>query len=162
MKSWGKGRALPWLGLLFVLCANAKAQEPPAPPAAEPAQGNCPMLPASTGLRWEYRGTADSDFCRALREDGSEAFGLYIAAKSPFQPRRGDRAEEATIDGKQIHWYRSQIAGKPDLQARETLVEVGNGKIAHIWVQSQSAEQLKEALGQTEGLRFQSARLSRK
>ncbi|QCW25682.1 hypothetical protein FE772_08390 [Lysobacter enzymogenes] len=159
MKSWGKGRALPWLGLLFVLCASAKAQEAPS---AEPAQGNCPLLPASTGLHWEYRGTADSDFCRALREDGSEAFGLYIADKSPFQPRRGDRVEEATIDGKQIHWYRSQIAGKPDVQARETLIEVGNGKLAHIWVQAQSADQLKEALGQTEGLRFQSARLSRK
>lgn len=156
MKSWGQGRALPWLGLLFVLCAAAKAQEAPQ------AQGNCPMLPASTGLHWEYRGTADTDFCRALREDGSEAFGLYIASKQPFEPKRGNRAEEATIDGKQVHWYRSEIAGKPDVQARETLIEVGNGKIAHVWLQAQSADQLKEVLGQTEGLRFQSSRLSSK
>lgn len=156
MKSWGKGRALPWLGLLFVLCASAKAQE------AEPAKGNCPMLPASTGLHWEYRGTADSDFCRALREDGSEAFGLYIASKSPFEPKRSNRAEETNIDGKPIHWYRSEIAGQPGVQARETLIEVGNGKIAHVWLQAQSADQLKEILGQTEGLRFQSSRLSSK
>lgn len=157
MTSWGKSRALPWLGLLFVLCASAKAQE-----AEAPAQGHCPMLPASTGLHWEYRGTADSDFCRALRADGSEAFGMYIAAKSPFEPRRADRAEQITIDGKQVYWYRSQIAGQPDVQARETLVEVGNGKLAHIWLQAQSQDQLKEVLGQTEGLQFPSSRLTTK
>lgn len=118
------------------------------------------MLPADTGLRWEYRGTADTDFCRALRSDGSEAFGLYIAAKQPFEPKRGDRAEASTIDGKSIHWYRGELAGKPQVQVRETLIEAGNGKMAHIWMQANSPEQLKEVLGQTEGLRFPSTRLS--
>lgn len=120
------------------------------------------MLPASTGLHWEYRGTADSDFCRALREDGSEAFGLYISGKSPFEPKRADRAEQITIDGQEIQWYRSEIAGKPEVQAREALIKIGNGKIAHVWLQAQSGEQLKEVLGQTEGLRFPSSRLSSK
>jgi hypothetical protein len=153
VKSWGKShRALPWLCFLLVLSANAQE--------AAPAQGNCPMLPADTGLRWEYRGNADSDFCRALRADGSEAFGLYIASKSPFEPKRSDRAEAATIDGKPIHWYRGELAGKPNVQVRETLLEVGNGKMAHIWMQASSPEQLKEVLGQTEGLRFPSTRLS--
>lgn len=156
MKSWGKNQhAVPWLVLLFALCANAKAQD-----AAAEDPGNCPALPASTGLRWEYRASADSDFCRALRADGSEAFGLYIASKSPFSPKRSDRAEASMIDGKAMHWYRGELAGKPDIQVRETLIEIGSGKVAHIWMQAASPDQLKEVIGQTEGLRFPTAQLS--
>lgn len=155
MKSGGKGQhAWPWLVLLFVACAQA--QDPAAADG-----GACPQLPDGTDLRWEYRAGADSDFCRAIRNsDGSEAFGLYIAAKSPFEPRRGDRAEAGSIDGRSMHWYRGELAGKPNVQVRETLIDVGNGKLAHIWLQANSSEQLKEALGQAEGLRFSSARLS--
>lgn len=156
MTSSGKNqRALPWLVLLFALCATAKAQD-----TAAQDPGNCPALPASTGLRWEYRASPDSDFCRALRADGSEAFGLYIAGKSPFTPKRGDRAEASTIDGKAMYWYRGEVAGKPDIQVRETLIEVGSGKLAHIWMQANSPEQLKEVIGQTEGLRFPASQLS--
>lgn len=156
MKSWGnRHRVTPWFCLLLVLSAAAHAQD-----AVPAAQGNCPMLPADTGLRWEHRGTADSDFCRALRSDGSEAFGLYISNKSPFEPRRADRAEAGNIDGKPMHWYRGELAGKPQVQVRETLIEIGSGKTAHVWMQADSPDQLKEVLGQTEGLRFPSARLS--
>jgi len=143
--------ALPWLALVFVVCASA--QEPAAP-------GACPFLPADSGLHWEHRAGADSDFCRALRADNSEAFGLYIAAKSPFEPKRSDRAEASTIDGKAMHWYRGELAGKPNIQVRETLLDIGNGKHAHIWMQAASPEQLREVIGQTEGLRFPSTRLS--
>lgn len=154
MKSGGKGQhAWPWLVLLFFACAQAQE------PAGD--NGACPQLPDGSSLRWEYRAGADSDFCRAIRNsDGSEAFGLYIAAKSPFAPRRGDRAEAGSIDGHSMHWYRGELAGKPNVQVRETLIEVGSGKLAHIWLQANSPEQLKEVLGQAEGLRFSATRLS--
>lgn len=143
------------LPLLLALAAGAQAQDPLATDA-------CPQLPADADLVWQHKATASSDFCRALRADGSEAFGLYIASASPFKPKRSDRAEQASIDGREVTWYRSELANKPDMQARETLLELADGRIAHIWVQADSPAQLGEALQQTRALRFQSARLSSK
>lgn len=122
----------------------------------------CPLLPADSGLVWQHKATPTSDFCRALREDGSEAFGLFIANDSPFKPSRGNRAEEARIDGREVQWYRSELAAQPDVQARETLIELPDGRVAHMWVQAKSQQQLVEALGQTSSLRFRNAQLSSK
>ena len=120
----------------------------------------CPQLPADSGLAWQHKATATSDFCRALRADGSEAFGLFIANDSPFEPSRGNRAEQAVIDGREVQWYRSELAAQPDVKARETLIELPDGRVAHMWVQAKSQQQLDEALGQTANLRFRNAQLS--
>lgn len=123
--------------------------------------GACPHLAADTGLSWEHRGGGDYDFCRALRADGSEAFGLNITRDAPFKPKGGDREERATIDGHEVAWYRTEIAGK-DIEARETLVPMPDGRVAHIWVQAKSKEQLNEVLRQTETMKFQATMLSSK
>lgn len=120
----------------------------------------CPQLPADAGLVWQHKATPTSDFCRALREDGSEAFGLFIANESPFKPSRGNRAEEAVIDGREVQWYRSEIAAKPDVKARETLIKLPDGRVAHLWVQAATQQQLDEAFSQTSNLRFRNAQLS--
>lgn len=134
--------------LLSGVAAQARAQD----------AGACPQLPAEAELTWEHRGSGDSDFCRALRSDGSEAFGLYIAPESPFEPKRGNREEQGSVDGKAIQWYRAEIATQPDIEARETLVELDDGRTAHIWLQAQSGEQLSRAFQLAEGLRFGPAR----
>jgi hypothetical protein len=120
----------------------------------------CPQLPADSGLAWQHKATPTSDFCRALRADGSEAFGLIIANASPFKPSRGNRAEQAMIDGREVQWYRSELAAQPDVKARETLIELPDGRVAHMWVQAKSQQLLDEALGQTANLRFRNAQLS--
>lgn len=130
--------------LLFAAAAPAWAQD----------AGACPQLPADSALTWEHRGTGESDFCRALRTDGSEAFGIYIAARSPFEPNRSNREESGRIDGKSISWYRAEIATKPGIQARETLVELDDGRLAHIWLQAGSVDALKQGFLLTERLRF--------
>lgn len=121
---------------------------------AQQVGDHCPRLAASNGLTWEFKGAGGTDFCRALRADGSEAFGLYIAKSSAFKPGRGDRAEEAQIDGRASYWYRSEIAGKPELQARETLVELPDGRVAYIWIQAHSAEELGKSISTANTLHF--------
>ncbi|MFC0677456.1 hypothetical protein ACFFGH_06270 [Lysobacter korlensis] len=148
-------RAFFSLPILLALAAGAQAQSSPGAVA-------CPQLPADSGLAWQHKATATSDFCRALRADGSEAFGLFIANESPFRPRRRDQAEEASIDGRQVQWYRSELAAQPGIQARETLIELPGGRVAHVWVQAKSEQQLNEALAQTTNLRFRAAQLSSK
>src|SRR3970040_1230362 len=107
---------------------------------------SCPQLPAGAELIWDHRGSAGADFCRALRDDGSEAFGVYIARESPFEPKRGNRDVEGMVDGRNVYWYRAEIALKPDVKALETLIELDNGLVAHVWLQSSSDEQVQQVL----------------
>lgn len=122
----------------------------------------CPLLPADSGLTWEYKAAASTQFCRALRADGTEAFGLYIAQESPFRPARGNRAEDARIDGRETHWYRSELAGKPDVQARETLIELPDGRVAYLWIHAGTPDELGDAIARANSLRFSNARVAGK
>lgn len=140
------------LGLGLLATGSAWAQE---------ASG-CPELAAETGLTWEYRGNGDTDFCRALRTDGTEAFGLYIAKKTPFSPKKGNRVETGRIDGQEVNWYKGELAGKPDVQVRETLLPLADGRVAHIWMQAATKEELARVIRQTETMHFQATRLSSK
>ena len=143
------------LPLLLALAGGAQAQ-------AQIDPGVCPQLAADSGLAWQHKASKNTDFCRALRSDGSEAFGLYIADESAFKPIRSNREEQGAIDGRDTYWYRSEIATKPDIEARETVLELANGRVAHIWIQA-TPEQLGEAQRQAQAIRFQSnARLSTK
>lgn len=136
--------------VLLLLAASAQAQDPTA----------CPQLPADAGLTWEHRGSADADICRALRSDGSEAFGMYIAAESPFKPKRSYREEEGVVAGREIHWYRAELAAQPNIEARETLIELDDGRVAHVWLQAHSADQLSTVFRVTRDLDFNPARLN--
>lgn len=127
---------------------------------AQTAPAACPLLPADSGLTWEYKAAATTQFCRALRADGSEAFGLYIAKESAFKPRRGQRAEEATINGTVTHWYRSELAARPEVQARETLIELPDGRVAYLWIHAHSADELGQSIAGTSSLRFGDGRVA--
>ncbi|HEY0662400.1 MAG TPA: hypothetical protein VGD21_13895 [Lysobacter sp.] len=143
-------KSLWLLPLLLPLAGQVAAQ----------SAGECPQLPASTGLTWEHRGDANSNFCRALRADGTEAFGLNISPKAPFKLVSGNRAERSTIDGREVTWYRSELATNPKVQARETLVPLPDGRVAHIWLQAMSQDDLGKVYELTQGMSFQSTRLS--
>ncbi|KAB8318355.1 hypothetical protein SD81_016510 [Tolypothrix campylonemoides VB511288] len=132
------------LALLVLAWAGAaQAQDPSA----------CPRLPAESGLTWEHRGTAGNDLCRALRADGSEAFGMYISRSPAFKPKGGNREEAGVLDGREISWYRAEIAGRPGVEARETLVTLPDGRVAHIWLQA-PRDALRESLGMAQSVQF--------
>lgn len=137
--------------LLLLACAAAAQAQTAAP---------CPYLDAASGLAWEHRAGPDFDFCRALDADGEQMLGVYIGRESPFEPQRRNRAERGTIDGRSITWYRSELAGQPDAQVRETLVELPDGRVAHIWLRAANEQELAGDLQLAEGLSFQPVRLS--
>lgn len=132
------------LPLLLLAASAAQAQD----------TAGCPQLPAGTDLIWEHRATGDADFCRALRVDGSEAFGLYITGEPTFEPNRRNREEAGVIDGREVHWYRAELATKPNIEARETLLELPDGRVAHIWLQAPPGEPLQQAFDLTGELHF--------
>lgn len=152
---------LPLLASLLLSAAAASAQD--AAPATAPAPdattaAHCPQLPPDAGLSWEARSSGAGDFCRALFADGTEAFGLYITPEATFDPVRRNRAERGySIDGHEVIWYRAQLAAQPGVEARETTVELGDGRHAHIWLQSPSQAQLDGTLKMVGGIHFRGA-----
>ena len=135
---------------LLLLAGAAQAQ----------AVGACPQLPAETGLTWQHRAGPGFDFCSAQRADGSEAFTVYLGKDSPFTPRRGNREEQGLIDGREIYWYRGELVAEPDAQVRETLVQLGDGRVAHIWLKAGDDKALARALPLVQSLRFEANRIS--
>jgi hypothetical protein len=128
----------------LALAGAAGAQAAPA----------CPDLPASSGLTWEYRGSGDTQLCRALRADGSEAFGMTITAKPTFEPLRADRAERSQVGGRDTYWYRTEIATNPAVEARETVLDLPDGRSAHVWLQADSEQALQAGYQLLQGLSF--------
>jgi hypothetical protein len=121
---------------------------------AQSTEAQCPTLPAEAGLKWELLQGPDFRFCRALRGDDSEVFAVTISGDNPFRPDRGDRAEQGSIAGHQGYWYRSQLAGDPNLIVRETLVELDSGQVAHFSVRAQDEQQKEEAMRLIGEMRF--------
>ena len=132
------------LPLLLLAASAAHAQD----------VAGCPQLPAGSDLVWEHRATGDADVCRALRADGSEAFGLYISREATFDPKRANRQEAGAIDGREVHWYRAELATKPNIEARETLLKLDDGRVAHVWLQAAPGAPLQQAFDMASGLRF--------
>lgn len=123
----------------------------------------CPALDKDSGLAWQTLDGPDFTFCKALRDvDGAEVFSVTISDASPFNPDRRDREEKAVIDGHEVRWYRSVIASDPDMQVRETLIELDDGRVAHIALRAASKADLAAALQHAEGIRFQGTQLSSK
>ncbi|MEN1927492.1 hypothetical protein WCE34_01640 [Luteimonas sp. MJ204] len=122
--------------------------------------GDCPALPASSGLAWEKLDGKDYTFCKAIRaSDGAQMLAVMITGDAPFRPRRGNRTVETVIDGQDTWWYRSELSGPAGIEVRETLVELDRGNVAHISLRGDEA-QLSEAMSLAEQLRFDVIRLS--
>lgn len=128
--------------------------------AAAQSAANCPALPVDAGLRWEQLDGPGFLFCKAIREDGGEAFAVTISRESPFKPRRNDRAESGSVAGQPAQWYRSEIAGAPGVVARETLVELREDEVAHISLRAADDAAKDRVMQQVQALRFDDVRLS--
>lgn len=123
-------------------------------PAAIAQQSGCPALGSNSGLHWDVTRADDLLFCRALTEAQDEVFSVSISSDSPFNPVRRNRGEKAVINGQEVYWYRTEIATRPDLQARETSIALDNGRVAYFNVQSASEDGLRLAFERIAQLGF--------
>ena len=134
-------------------------------PAPAPAQisPECPLLPQdATSLRWEVLRTDTALLCRAVdRDSGKEAFAVTLTRKSPFRPDSALREEQGTIQGERVWWYRGEIAGRPNILVRETLVKVDKNQIAHVFIRTADAEALGRYQSIVQGLQFGSGLAAR-
>ena len=60
-------------------------------------------------------------FCKAVDANGDQVFSVMVSRESPFDPRRSQRAEASNINGQNTWWYRTEIATRPNLLAREAI-----------------------------------------
>lgn len=106
-------------------------------------------------MRWDAMRIPDMLFCRAvLIESGEEAFAVTIGRESPFRPKRGLRAETGTLEGKPLQWYRGEVATEPNVQIRETLIELEDDRVVHIFLRAPDADTLVGRLKLAESIRL--------
>ena len=121
----------------------------------------CPSLPADAELAWQRLDGAGFTFCKAVPVAGGEpVFSVTLSRESTFKPRRGDRLQQAVVDGHPVHWYRGEVSGAQAVEVRETLVELSPQQQAHISLRASSDESLATALRLAESLRFDDPRFS--
>lgn len=113
---------------------------------AQDATADCPALTSEAQQTLTWVGNRFPNgmlFCRAVRiDDASDAFAVTIGSSSPFKPRRPDRAEEGTFNGTEVQWYRGEDAANPSILIRETLLELPDGRVAHIFIRTDSEDRL--------------------
>lgn len=132
-----------WLLSLVALWASvASAQDATRDPLAD-----CPAFPVDppAAMRWEVMRVPGMLVCRALRTDsGEEAFVMTISVESPFKPRRGDRAELTTHNGREVQWYRGEVANQPSVLIREALIRVAEERVVHVFMRTTDPQILAE------------------
>lgn len=122
---------------------------------------DCPVLPANSGLSWEKLDGQGYTFCKAMRDsDGRQVLAVMITDDASFRPRRANRLVEVVIDGNRTWWYRGELADTVGIEVRETLLELGSDHVAHISLRAGSEQELSQAMGLAEALRFEDVRLS--
>lgn len=154
-------KSLPFKTLsLFAFAVGLAGLPAPAPAQLSP---ECPLLPQdAANLRWEVLRTDAALLCRALdRESGKEAFAVTLTRKSPFRPDSALREEQGTIQGERVWWYRGEIAGRPNILVRETLLKVDKDQIAHVFIRTSDAEALGRYQNIVQGLQFGSGLAAR-
>lgn len=121
--------------------------------------GSCPELPPAEGLSWEVSEGPGFLYCRAMREsDGGQAFSVMLRDESPMRERISLREERGMIDGREVRWYRGDVATSNAL-VRETAIELDEELVAHIVLRAASQQQLDESRRLAEGLRFADTRI---
>ncbi len=106
-------------------------------------------------VRWDAMRIPNMLLCRAiLNESGTEAFAMTISNDTPFRPKRSLRAETGVLDGREVQWYRGDVANEPTAQIRETLIELENDRIVHIFMRAPDAETLAARLKMAEALKL--------
>lgn len=135
---------VPAATLTFALLLNSGSALAQSSPVTDFVNA-CPLFPAQFAdtVHWEARQFPGTLFCRALLADGTEAFALTVSAESPFKPRRGLKAEVSTLaSGRELIWYRSELATQANVQAREALVRIAADRVAHLSLQAADADAL--------------------
>jgi hypothetical protein len=129
---------------VLLLAGSAQAQ------AAEV----CPVLPAGAGLTWRHLQGPDFDVCYAVDAESEEdVFGIYLGFFPGFEPGVDHQAEKGVVGTREITWHRG-TGRASSAYARETLITLGDGYQAHVWVSAATSRELKERLSLLEQIRF--------
>lgn len=113
---------------------------------AQQATSHCPALPASSGLHWQEQASAGFLACKAATQDGGQSLNVMLTSRDPdIRFSRSQRAESGTFSGESLHWYVPELAGRSESYAasrRITVVKLGKGQYAQVWIDATSPEEL--------------------
>jgi len=113
---------------------------------APAAMATCPHLPQGTDVQWEESSGQSHRVCRAIDADGNQLLGVMFTEGKPLKLSRRNRVEEGTIGGREVHWYRPEIAQADAAEKRVTVLELSDDRYAQVWIDANDPEQLRRAL----------------
>lgn len=115
----------------------------------------CPTLPADSGLEWTYNDGPDFDVCLAHAPGSDDlAFGVYLGMHPDFHPERSARIGSGKVAGHRVTWYPPDPEDSLPPLSRQTLVKLGRGYVAHIWIAADSDQALADRLSVLERIGF--------
>ena len=122
--------------LLLAGSANVHAQQ----------AGQCPQLPAGSGLQWEQQAQSGFVLCKAATEDGRTVLNLMLTTRDPdLALNRSLRAEKGEFSGEALYWYRLDMGGRelPGMESRRiTTVKLAKNRYAQIWIDAGDVSEL--------------------
>jgi hypothetical protein len=128
-----------------------------APAAHGDAQGNCPVLPAGSGLEWAYQQGEDFGVCYGMdRASKKSLLGIYFGFAPSFEANAKKRIDQGTVGGRKVTWYRAPKEFNDSKLGREALVELnpGKGYVAHVWVNADTDKELQRGLSVFAAIKF--------
>ncbi len=122
--------------LLLAGSANVHAQQ----------AGQCPHLPAGSGLQWEQQAQSGFVLCKAATEDGRTVLNLMLTERDPsLALNRSLRAEKGSFSGEELYWYHPDMGGRdlPGLESRRiTTLKLAKNRYAQIWIDAGDVNEL--------------------
>lgn len=122
--------------LLLAGSANVHAQQ----------AGQCPQLPAGSGLQWEQQAQSGFVLCKAATEDGRTVLNLMLTERDPsLALNRSLRAEKGSFSGEELYWYHPDMGGRdlPGLESRRiTTLKLAKNRYAQIWIDAGDVNEL--------------------
>lgn len=109
----------------------------------------CPVLPANSGLEWEYHEGPDFDVCYAGKPSSDvSVFGIYLGNHPSFKPKEGVRVGKGNVAGKKVVWYLQDTEDSSSAFARQTLIVLNRkyGYVAHVWLDADTDQELQDRL----------------
>lgn len=136
--------------LLAVLAILLQAATSSPDPASQ-----CPTLPPQSGLTWTYQEGPDFGVCYAIESvTRKDALGVYLGFAPSFRPDPYKPHIAGVVGGYPVQWYRRDPNSGASEFSRETLVNLDQGAIAHVWFTASSESELAKRLAILTKLQF--------
>ena len=107
----------------------------------------CPTLSAESGIDWTHQQGPDFEVCFATdSRTHKDLFGIYHGRYPQFSVDDAKVVGSGVLAGKTIKWYRSTSESEDSRFRRQTIVQLTDGMVLHIWISADTDSGIQKAV----------------